>query len=92
MDGGSVIPDAGRDAYDFDRLERAISALVESHRRLDEENESLRKSLDAQNRRIRALDAELLQSNQRRQDAIKRIDELIAHLDQLDAEFEQAAD
>ena len=42
--------------------------------------------------RIRALDSELLDANQRRQDAFKRIDELISHLDQLDAQLSEAGD
>ena len=36
---------------------------------------------------IRTLDSDLIAANQRRQDAYKRIDELIAHLDQLDAQL-----
>jgi len=34
----------------------------------------------------------LIAANQRRQDAYKRIDDLIAHLDQLDEQFAEAGD
>jgi hypothetical protein len=34
------------------------------------------------------LEAQLLEANQRRQDTAKRVDELIAQLDQLDAQLE----
>jgi len=47
----------------------------------------LRSALSEGGQRIRALDAELIAANQRRQDACKRIDELIAHLDQLDEQL-----
>ena len=73
--------------YDFDRLEDAVSALAESHARQRIEAADLRQRLDERNRRIRSLETELLASNQRGQDAVKRIDELISHLDQLDAEL-----
>jgi len=77
---------------DFDRLERAIRALVESHDRLSQENAGLRTALGEGGQRIRALDSELIAANQRRQDAYKRIDELIAHLDQLDAQLLEAGE
>ncbi|MCH7643545.1 MAG: hypothetical protein IH974_01800 [Myxococcales bacterium] len=51
------------------------------------ENAGLRTALVEGGQRIRALDSELIAANQRRQDAYKRIGELIAHLDQLDAQF-----
>jgi hypothetical protein len=47
----------------------------------------LRAALAEGGQRIRTLDSELIAANQRRQDAYKRIDELIAHLDQLDAQL-----
>jgi len=62
--------------------------LVESHDQLRGENEGLRDALAEGGKRIRALDSELIAANQRRQDAYKRIDELISHLDQLDAQLE----
>jgi chromosome segregation ATPase len=81
--------EAGHEAYDFDRLEAAVSVLAESHGRLRREAAELRRQIDQRNRRVRTLETELLASNQRRQDAVKRIDELISHLDQLDAELDE---
>ncbi len=75
------------DLYDFDRLERAVSALASSQEQLRLENLDLRHKLSERERELRGLDAQLLDSNQRRQDAIKRIDDLIAQLDQLDAQL-----
>lgn len=65
--------------------------MAESHRRLQTENAKIRRELSDATRRVRSLDGELLTANQRRQDACKRIDELIAHLDQLDQQLEERA-
>ena len=56
--------------------------------RLREENATLRSDVFDKEQRIRRLDEQLLEANQRRQDVGKHIDELIAQLDQLDAQFE----
>ena len=79
----------GQGAYDFERLERAVEALLESGRRLQVDNETLRSQLGERERQIHSLDERVLEANQRRQDAIKRIDDLIAHIDQLDAQLER---
>ena len=81
------ISGASSNVYDFDRLESAISALVKSQGQLRDENAELRRQLEESHGRVRTLDSELLAANQRRQDAYKRIDELIAHLDQLDEQL-----
>jgi hypothetical protein len=52
----------------------------------------LRTALAEGGQRIRTLDSKLIEANQRRQDAYKRIDELIAHLDQLDAQLLEAGE
>ncbi len=78
------------DAYDWDRLERAVRALVSQHEALRTEARVLRDELGERNQRVRWLEAQLLEANQRRQDTTKRIDELIAQLDQLDAQLENA--
>ena len=78
---------AAASAYDFDRLETAVKALAESRGELRAENDRLRAQLEDQAQRIQILDERLLESNQRRQDAVRRIDALVARLDQLDAEF-----
>ena len=66
--------------------------MVESHDRLRRENAGLRIALGEGGQRLRTLDSELIAANQRRQDAYKRIDELIAHLDQLDAQLLEASE
>lgn len=74
-------------AYDIDRLERAIGALVEENARLRGEVASLRHGIDQKAARVSSLEGELLEANQRRQDVAKRIDELIAQMDALDAQL-----
>jgi septal ring factor EnvC (AmiA/AmiB activator) len=66
-------------------LEGVVQALVESHERLKREGGALRADVARKERRIRELEEQLLDSNQRRQEAAKRIDELISQLDHLDA-------
>lgn len=75
------------DDVGFDRLETAVEALVGSHDQLQQDHQRLRREFAQANNRIRELEGELLAANQRRQDAFKRIDELIAHLDQLDEQL-----
>ena len=74
-------------AHDWDRLERAVGALAAQHEALRNEVRALRGDLGERNQRIRVLEAQLLEANQRRQDTCKRVDELIAQLDQLDAQL-----
>jgi septal ring factor EnvC (AmiA/AmiB activator) len=87
-DGGFLIPDGDRNDYDFARLESAVAALLDRHEQLRSENAKLRRELVEKKRRIRRLDEQVLEANQRRQDVGKHIDELIAQIDQLDAQFE----
>jgi chromosome segregation ATPase len=86
--GGVFIPDGDRNDYDFERLERGVHSLLHQQDRLQSENAELRRKVSEKNLRIRHLDEKLLQANQRRQDVGKSLDELIAHIDQLDAHFE----
>lgn len=74
-------------AYDFERLERVVRALVDEHRRLRQENTALREDVRQQGASLRSLEGQLLAANQRRQDVSKRIDELIAQVAQLDEQF-----
>jgi chromosome segregation ATPase len=90
VDGGPPIPDRGRDDYDFGRLERAVEALAEAYRRLRGENAGLRRKVEEKARRIRGLEERILEANQKRQDVAKRIDELVAQLDHLDAQLARA--
>jgi septal ring factor EnvC (AmiA/AmiB activator) len=84
----SIRPPAS--GYDWDRLERAVRALVAQQERLQREVRTLRDDLGERNQRIRSLEQQLLEANQRRQDTSKRIDELIAQLDQLDGQLASA--
>jgi septal ring factor EnvC (AmiA/AmiB activator) len=86
-EGGVAIPGSGRSEYDFERLEQAVAELVRAQRRQVEETASLRRRLEERNRRIRGLEEQLLEANQKRQDVAKRIDELISQLDHLDAQL-----
>jgi len=86
--GGLLIPDGGQRDYDFERLERGVADLLDRFERLQSENATLRRKVSEKNQRIRHLDEQLIEANQRRQDVGKRIDELIAQIDQLDAQFE----
>jgi septal ring factor EnvC (AmiA/AmiB activator) len=86
---GRSRPEASRpDGFDFERLERAVAELAAAYRHQRAENATLRRELEQRGQRIRALDGKLLEANQKRQDVVKRIDELIAQIDQLDATFD----
>lgn len=73
--------------YDFARLEAAVTALAAVCGDQREANAQLRNELEEQRRRIRVLEGQLLEANQKRQDVAKRVDELISQLDHLDGEF-----
>ena len=64
-----------------------MKTLVEKYRALQGENASLRTELEGRDSRIRSLDDQILEMNQNRQDAAKRIDDLIAQIDHLDGRF-----
>lgn len=61
--------------------------MVERHLALRAENAELREKLADREARVHALDDQLREINQRRQDATKRIDELIRQVERLDASF-----
>ena len=90
--GGLSISKTTKKPDTFARLEGAVSALAKAHRVLGQENLDLRGELDDMKRRVRMLDTELLAANQRRQDAQKRIGELIAHLDQLETHLGEVSE
>jgi len=72
---------ASEAAFDIARLEGAVNALAAAHAGLRDENAELKRSLDESTLRVRALDNRLRAENQRRLDAVKRIDDVIAQLD-----------
>jgi len=51
-------------------------------------NDALAVKVEEKTQRIRVLEEELLTANQRRQDVVKRIDELIAQIDQVDVQLQ----
>jgi len=65
-----------------------VESLVERHQLLRSANTALRVELSQRDQRIRRLEEQLRDANQRRQDVGKHIDELIAQIDQLDVQFE----
>ena len=75
----------------FERLEELVRTLVERHRALSAERTQLRERLVQRDARIKTLDAQLVQLNQTRRDAAKRIDELVAQLDRVQQEIERRA-
>lgn len=86
--GGPSIPESKSDKYDFQRLEKAVAKLAAAYRRQCAENAGLRREIEQRSQRIRGFEGKLLEANQKRQDVLKRIDELIAQIDQLDASFD----
>ena len=65
-----------------------LTQLVDSHRQQLAENTELRRKLREGTQRIRSLEGQLLEANQKRKDVAKRIDELIGQLDHLDGQLE----
>jgi chromosome segregation ATPase len=79
-------------AYDFGRLERVVRKLAKQHERSVRRNGQLAQELERRDQRIRVLEEELLAANQCRLDVVKRIDELIAQIDQLDLQLQSLED
>jgi regulator of replication initiation timing len=73
-------PDSDARPSEIDRLERAVRCLIEERAVLLIENESMRGELEA----MRALQEKLLAESQLRHDALKRIDDLVGLIEQLD--------
>ena len=72
----------------FDRLESLVQALLKRFEALRAEHALTQQQLEDRDDRIRGLDERLLALGQGRQDAVKRIDDLVAEMDQLDAQIE----
>ena len=90
MSGGTVAKQRGEDSFGYRRLDRAIELLLEDHARLRTQNRSLRAAVGERESKITDLEAQLLASDQKREGAIKRIDELVLRLEQIDAALERA--
>jgi chromosome segregation ATPase len=82
--GGRVIPN------DFQRLSRVVGQLVDEFQKLRRENAMLRRDLGEREVKVRALEEKILELNQLRTDVAKRIDDLVAHVELLDAKLESA--
>lgn len=67
-----------------------MRGLVKAHRRLREENDTLREALSKRERRVRELEEDVRGLNQRRSDVAKRLDDLIRHVGRLGAQLEPA--
>jgi chromosome segregation ATPase len=72
---------------DFTRLERAVHALVDRQRALGLSELSARRDLETSDRRIRVLEEEVRDLNQQRCDVAKRIDDLVAQIERLEADL-----
>jgi len=78
--------------YDFERLERATGQLIQSQQRLAAENEVLRKQLVECERQVLELDQRVNQQEQKRTDALKRVDDLVALVEGFTTLATQAAE
>lgn len=67
--------------YDYERLERVVSELLTEHRKLRSENEELRRELIERDELMAGFDQRVTQQEQRRTDALKRVDDLIAQVE-----------
>jgi len=94
----SPAPDRAADSRsELDRLERAVRELIAVQRTLRAENGRLRASLEESRREqqartavVRGLEERLGAERQLRHDALKRVDELISMLEQLDPQVAAA--
>ena len=82
--------DASR--FDFDRLERAVSFLLEEHERLSTEKGALLEELVERESRITSLEAKLEGERSRRASAVEGVDNILARLEQLQASASAAVE
>jgi chromosome segregation ATPase len=75
--------------YDFERLARSVALLVDQKRSLEAEDSELRRELQERTALAMNLEERLLEANQSRLDAAKRIDGLIAKLDRVEAALQR---
>ncbi|MDP6978270.1 MAG: hypothetical protein QF570_06655 [Myxococcota bacterium] len=87
-----TVVDNDADVFDFDRLERVVAELIEERHRLGAENDLLRKELVQREQKIAELDSRLTQQEQRRTDALKRLDDLLAQVEGFATLATQAAE
>lgn len=85
------------DAYDFQRLERAVEYLIDEHGKLARENErierehaALREELVERERRLTSLESELQAERGRRRAAVEGVDKILGRLEQLQTSVAEA--
>ena len=83
-----------RELENFQRLEHLVRTLLQRYQALQTETVDLRAQLEEREARVeerearvRTLEGQILELNQTRRDAAKRLDDLIAQLDHLDAKL-----
>ncbi len=84
--------DSDADVFDFDRLERVVADLIDERHRMSAENDLLREELVRREQKITELDSQLTQQEQRRTDALKRVDDLLAQVEGFATLATQAAE
>ena len=77
--------------FDFERLERAVSFLIEEHERLSSEKAALLEELVERESRITSLEAKLDRERSTRAAAVEGVDKILARLEQLQASATAAA-
>ena len=82
---------AENEVFDFARLERVVGELLGEQQKLRGENELLRQELVERDRMVQGLDQQVTLQEQRRTDALKRIDDLIAQVEGFSTLADQAA-
>jgi hypothetical protein len=69
------------EVFDFSRLERVVNELLGEQKKLRGDNEALRQELVERDRVVQGLDQQVTLQEQRRTDALKRIDDLVAQVE-----------
>ena len=78
--------------FDFERLERAVSFLIEEHERLSTEKAALLEELVERESRITSLEAKLDRERALRATAVEGVDKILVRLEQLQASASAAAE
>lgn len=78
--------------FDFERLERAVSFLIEEHERLSTEKAALLEELVERESRITSLEAKLGRERALRATAVEGVDKILVRLEQLQASASAAAE
>lgn len=85
---GSSSNGVGR--YDFERLERAVTFLLQEHERLSSEKSELLEELVGREQRLTALESQLSMERDRRTTATEGVDKILGRLEQLQSSVTSA--